>query len=145
MEADDHATGSTYDTSSSHGFGTTPRIKDGRQVVYTDGACTNNQDDRYRRAGFGVFWSDGDTRNMSSLLPGHKQTNQRAELYAVLVVLQSSTDDIDIHTDSKYVYDGCTQHLRTWKMQGWKIDHADLWRNVDALLTKRQPGSVAFT
>eukprot|EP00973_Karenia_brevis_P069000 9591475-Karenia_brevis.AAC.1 len=42
----------------------------GREVVFTDGACSNNQDPRFRRAGVGIFWSRDDTRNVSMPLPG---------------------------------------------------------------------------
>ena len=34
-------------------------------VVYTDGACTHNQDQRIRRAGCGAFWSVGHSNNIS--------------------------------------------------------------------------------
>ena len=30
-----------------------------RVVVFTDGACRNNQDPRFRRAGVGAFWAHG--------------------------------------------------------------------------------------
>eukprot|EP00973_Karenia_brevis_P010311 1396617-Karenia_brevis.AAC.1 len=63
-------------------MGECPRYKEGRAVVYTDWACSHNQDIRFRRAGVGVYWCNGDERNVSQPLPGHCQTNQRAELYA---------------------------------------------------------------
>ena len=144
-EIDDDIAGDTSAALPARGFGTTPRCRNGRQVVYTDGACTNNQDDRFRRAGFGLFWCDGDSRNMSGPLPGHRQTNQRAELHAVLVVLQLATGDVDIHTDSAYVHDGCQEYLQSWKSSGWKVDNADLWRQVDDHLKTRRPDSVTFT
>ena len=47
-----------------------------RVVVFTDGACRNNQDARFRRAGYGVFWADGHPLNISSTSckGGPKQT-----------------------------------------------------------------------
>eukprot|EP00973_Karenia_brevis_P004001 551258-Karenia_brevis.AAC.1 len=80
--------------------GREPRHKDGKAVVYTDGACSRNQDARFRRAGVGVFWCEGDCRNLSIPLPGTVQSNQRAELFAVLSVLESVASPVDIHTDS---------------------------------------------
>ena len=48
---------------------------DGRVVVYTDGACRNNQHRRLRRAGFGCFWGLGHARNIAEPLAREIQTN----------------------------------------------------------------------
>ena len=53
-------------------------------VVYTDGACTNNQDAATRRAGWGAYFGADDPRNLSEPLLGLPQTNNRAEMTAVL-------------------------------------------------------------
>ena len=50
-------------------------ILNGRVVVYTDGACRNNQHERLRRAGYGCFWGRGQARNISRPLVGAVQTN----------------------------------------------------------------------
>ena len=55
------------------------------QVIWTDGACSQNQDHRFRRAGSGVYYGPHHLRNWSGFLPGLAQSNQRAELFAVLV------------------------------------------------------------
>ena len=62
---------------------------DGRVVVYTDGSGENNQDARFSRAGMGGFRGgglaqEGHSRNFAEPLTGPVQTNQRAELSAVL-------------------------------------------------------------
>ncbi len=56
-----------------------------QQVLWTDGACANNQDQRFRRAGSGIFYGAGHHMNASMILPGYVQSNQRAELLAVVV------------------------------------------------------------
>ncbi|KAJ3009913.1 UNVERIFIED_CONTAM: Ribonuclease H1, partial [Siphonaria sp. JEL0065] len=50
-----------------------------RLTIYTDGACGGNGK-RNARGGIGVFFGEGDTRNISEPLPGPVQTNNRAEL-----------------------------------------------------------------
>ena len=56
-----------------------------QQVIWTDGASGLNQDNRFRRAGLGIYYGDGHCMNMSVILPGLVQTNQRAELPAVVL------------------------------------------------------------
>ncbi|CAE8637059.1 unnamed protein product [Polarella glacialis] len=41
----------------------------GKVVVYTDGACTNNQLPTLRRAGLGAWWGRGHLNNFAALLP----------------------------------------------------------------------------
>ena len=46
------------------------------QTVYTDGGCVNMAGGT--RAGYGIYWGDGDRRNESRALRGQQQTAQRA-------------------------------------------------------------------
>ncbi|CBZ51457.1 putative ribonuclease H [Neospora caninum Liverpool] len=55
--------------------------------IYTDGACRANGRGRQAKGGVGVFFGDGDPRNVSRRLAGQPQTNQRAELHAILDAL----------------------------------------------------------
>ncbi|PHJ16657.1 ribonuclease hi protein [Cystoisospora suis] len=64
--------------------------------IWTDGACKSNGRGADARAGIGVFFGDGDPRNVGRRLPGHPQTNQRAELQAIheaLVLLKQWEDE----------------------------------------------------
>jgi ribonuclease HI len=98
------------------------------QTIYTDGACYDNGK-RGARAGFGVFFSVDNPKNISGRLPGPQQTNQRAELYAVLKALESiyfaleSGEDIAktvyILSDSEYVVKGLTIWAVSWERSGW--------------------------
>ena len=68
--------------------------------MYTDGSC----DMRYKVAGCGVYFPDHLDMNISSSdIPG-AQTNNRAEVYAIYLALQSTRehDQIAIFSDSIY-------------------------------------------
>ena len=115
----------------------------GRVVVFTDGACTNNQDSRLRRAGYGAFWARDHPLNFGQALAGPVQTNQRAELQAVLKVLDLEKRPLEIRTDSRYVLNGCRFRRHLWRSQGWRlVEHGDLWELVDAHLLGRAPDAV---
>ena len=58
------------------------RSLSGRIVVYRNGACVHNQDERLRRAGSGGFWAHEHHLNFGVAVLGSCQTNQRAELLA---------------------------------------------------------------
>eukprot|EP00973_Karenia_brevis_P072319 10046139-Karenia_brevis.AAC.1 len=105
-----------------------------------------NQDARFRRAGVGVYWCEGDPRNVCMPLPGWHQTNQRAELLAVKLVLDMAVGPVEIRSDSQYVVDGCKLHRHKWRSQHWqRLDNKDLWQDVDALLESKRAGSILIT
>ena len=59
---------------------------DGTVVVYTDGACRNNNRKDDRHSGSGIFWGDH-RRSLSVPFPKHgaaENTNQYAEARAIL-------------------------------------------------------------
>jgi ribonuclease HI len=97
------------------------------EVIYTDGACPSNGTVA-GRAGIGVFFGINDKRNISARLPGLHQTNQRAELFAVLKALEAIYTthlpgikrNIYILTDSKYVIQALTEWAVRWEREGWK-------------------------
>ena len=92
--------------------------------VFTDGSCINNGKPN-AIAGIGIYFGELDTRNVSSRIGG-KQTNNTAELSAVIKVFDilrqeiESKMDINIYTDSEYVrmcagsY-GAKSELKDWK------------------------------
>ncbi|KAK5737035.1 hypothetical protein LTR17_006996 [Elasticomyces elasticus] len=88
--------------------------------IYTDGSSLANG-----RAeavgGVGVYFGPGNKLNISEGLPGSKQTNQRAELTAVLRALEVSPKDrrLEILTDSKYSIQCCTEWFRKWRSNNW--------------------------
>ena len=74
--------------------------------------------------------------NLSALLPGLVQTNQRAELLAVVLTCLRDPRPLDISTDSDCVCKGfaCWQ---SWVDRGWDGAHADLWNLLVAELRSR--------
>jgi ribonuclease HI len=119
-------------------------------VVYTDGACPKNGTSQ-ARAGYGVYFGEADPRNISSRLRG-KQTNNRAEMTAILVALTKVEpyEPLEIRTDSKLCINSITKWLPGWKKKGWKksngkpVLNADLWKEIDAALKSRS-GKTFFT
>jgi ribonuclease HI len=94
--------------------------------VYTDGACSNNGKET-AKAGIGVFFQDNDFRNVSKRITG-KQTNNRAELLAIIVAYFIIEKDIEkglsivIVTDSEYAIRCFTSYGEKCEKQGWKKD-----------------------
>lgn len=92
--------------------------------IYTDGNCENNGKDG-AIAGSGVHFVGHESWDMSRRLPGKRQTNQRAELYAIqmalcrVMVKRSMLElpemkSLIIHSDSEYAINCCTRWLSGW-------------------------------
>jgi len=131
-------------------------------VVYTDGGCKGNPGpggwayimrfgERYREAWGGKL----------------QTTNNRMELTAVISALSFLKERIDavrascirrniplpnwvgapvrIFTDSKYVKNGISEWIDSWKKRGWKttakktVLNRDLWETLDILCTELTP------
>jgi len=92
--------------------------------VFTDGACSHNGRPN-AKAGMGVYFSEGDPRNVSKRIVG-KQSNNTGELSAILEVftlLQSEIQagkKVTIYTDSKYSINCCGAYGEKSKKKGWK-------------------------
>lgn len=124
---------------------------DGRHIVYTDGASSGNG---YHgaKAGYGVFWGDNDPRNQGGPLPGDRQTNQRAELYAMIRAIEQDIKGenvLEIRTDSQYSINCVDTWSKSWIKNGWKsskgtpVENADLVKQLLAL-RKSRPGKIEF-
>ncbi len=97
--------------------------------------------------------STGNEANAEWRVPG-KQTAVRAELYAVLRVLQTDSRRLSVRTDCRIVAAGVTEWRPRWRAAAWlraplkgqTIPHVDLWRKVDRCLEERQePVEVLWT
>ena len=92
--------------------------------VYTDGSCVHNGKP-HARAGIGVYFADGDTRNVSRRVLG-KQTNNTAELSAILEVKRILKNQIEhqqtlyIYTDSQYSILCATTYGQRMSRQGYQ-------------------------
>ncbi|KAJ7116838.1 ribonuclease H-like domain-containing protein [Mycena crocata] len=90
-------------------------------VVYSDGACKGNGK-ASSVAGVGVWWGKDDPRNLAERCPGD-QTNNRAELIAILRILETappSKRGLLIKSDSQYSIACFQDWLPNWVKNGWK-------------------------
>jgi len=105
-------------------------------TIWTDGACTNNGYPN-AKAGYGVYF-EGKKWDISKRLKG-KQTNNRAELYAVYVALKriyfKKPDETTLHfrIDNKIALDT----LLTTRKSGANWDIIEKIYKVRTLLEKR--------
>ena len=103
------------------------------QVIYTDGACPNNGCGA-KHAGMGVFFGDGDNRNISAKLMLPNPTNNRAELMAILLALEAcNSTHIEICTDSQYSISALTKWIVNWKKNNWKTASGTPVKNKEIL------------
>ena len=92
-------------------------------------------------------------RNISETLPGPRQTNQRAELTAILRALQivPRNRDVSIVSDSRYAIDCVTVWHVNWRKNGWKtsagkaVENKDLVESVLAKIEERNSLAVQTT
>ncbi|KAL2167447.1 hypothetical protein VTG60DRAFT_1198 [Thermothelomyces hinnuleus] len=113
-------------------------------VIYTDGSSLGNGR-LGATAGVGVYFGPGDPRNISERLKGETQTNQRAELTAILRALETVdlTQDVEIRTDSKYAIQCVTEWYINWERNGWMtragpVKNQDLVQLVRDKLDERE-------
>jgi RNase H len=71
-------------------------------LIYTDGSCIKKG--AFSRAGVGVYFGLNDSRNISSRLAGSRQTNTRAEIYAILKALEALYLDMNSEYEVRLVY-----------------------------------------
>ena len=113
--------------------------------VYTDGSSLRNGTPG-ARAGVGVYFGPRDPRNVSEALRGSRQTNQRAELTAVLRALEITPRhrDVTIYTDSQYSIKCVTDWYKNWVKNGWKnaagksVENKDLIGNIREMMEERE-------
>ena len=108
-------------------------------TVYTDGSCTNNGK-LDAQCGSGVWLEDGHPQNNAIKIPGEEQSNQVSEIAAVIVAVETLPTfcKLTIVTDSMYVINGLTQHLKNWEDNGWIGNkNADFFKRAAYLLKRR--------
>lgn len=106
-------------------------------VVYTDGSCIR------QRGGYAVVVvrPDGTHICYSGRVPYEPCTNQKAELYAILMALRKVEDpSFILRTDSKYGIGCCTEWLENWKRTGWKkpVENRELIEQIDVIRGDRK-------
>lgn len=89
---------------------------------YTDGSCTNKHGKS--QAGCGVHFPNKELKDIGKVFPCKNPTNQRAELYAILlglkiVIEKLNPNKITIYTDSMYSINCVTNWFRKWNTNNW--------------------------
>ncbi|ODV97330.1 hypothetical protein PACTADRAFT_21332, partial [Pachysolen tannophilus NRRL Y-2460] len=106
-------------------------IRESEHEIYIDGAARNNGSKK-ALAGYGVFFGDGDERNVGLPVKGPFQTNQRAELLAAQHAITSIYKELKLNnmvpviryklkTDSHYVLNCLTKWYKSWEQNNWQI------------------------
>lgn len=94
-------------------------------LVYTDGSCINNGTN-YAKGGIGIYFPNGELKNLSKSYKLGVCTNQKTELYAILTALRYIKQNLDIKkyniivkTDSQYSINCITKWIYLWKKNNW--------------------------
>ena len=120
--------------------------------VYTDGACSNNGRPG-AVAGIGVFFGEADPRNVSRPLEAAaKQTNNTAELAAILAALDAVRVDLEagrricVVSDSEYSIRCATSYGAKQAAIAWKteIPNMALVRRLYEAVSSWPTGQVRF-
>ena len=107
--------------------------------IWPDGACSGNPGP----GGWGALIKyDNSTKEISG--SEKNTTNNRMEMMAVIEALKyiDTESKINIYTDSKYVKEGITNWIISWKKNNWKnsqkkdVKNKDLWVELDSLSLK---------
>tara|TARA_B100000945_G_scaffold110940_1_gene87886 strand:- start:38 stop:763 length:726 start_codon:yes stop_codon:yes gene_type:complete len=106
----------------------------------TDGACSGNPGN----GGWGglILFADGTEIELGGAVKN--TTNNRMELTAAIKTLEKLKnlklkDNFKLRTDSKYVIEGYSNWIKSWKQNGWKtssgkpVQNLDLWQQIDSL------------
>jgi ribonuclease HI len=122
-------------------------------VVYTDGSYKKNG--KHIKCGYGVYFPNGEMKDLGRPFTRKPLTSQRAELYAIYKALKRITkilefNSIHIYTDSEYSIKSLTIWINTWKSNNWKtankkeVSNQDIIKKIDKMLQK-YPGKILFT
>ena len=107
-------------------------------TYYTDGSSDKNGSAN-SRTGAGIWHKRGSELNQAIRIKGEVQTNQRAELIAIIMALKRKRNHtIKINSDSKSCLDGILKHLKNWEDKAWlDITNAEEWQHLAYLLRRR--------
>ena len=116
--------------------------------VFTDGSCTSNGR-KGAKAGYAAWFPDHPAWSSAHRVPDDQdQTNNRAELSAILLAVTTLQDrgevdcDLVVYSDSEYSINCLTSWLPGWMNKGWKtaagkdVLHQDIIKDTTARLSK---------
>jgi ribonuclease HI len=107
-------------------------------IIYTDGSCMKRHNNI---AGCGVHFPNKEYTDISEKFLHKPITNQRAELYAILLAIRTVTESdiyrnnhIVIHSDSEYSINCITKWCKGWENNKWRrADNSEL-KNLDIII-----------
>jgi ribonuclease HI len=110
--------------------------------IYTDGSCIGNRLKGGTRGGIGIYFPNGEYKNISMSYPKSLElpaTSQRCELLAVshamvIHTLLFRNKQCIIYTDSEYTIKSLTQYSKLWTTNGWRKTNGELVKNTDLLI-----------
>jgi len=105
-------------------------------IIYTDGACKGNP-------GTGGWGAVLEYKDKSIKIYGYEEetTNNKMELTAAIKALSilKTKSNVIIYTDSKYLMNGISTWIDSWKKNHWRtsnkkeVKNIDLWKMIDKL------------
>ncbi|MBM5783217.1 MAG: ribonuclease HI [Pelagibacterales bacterium] len=107
--------------------------------IYTDGACLGNPG----KGGYAAILLY--KQHKKEIYGAEKETtNNQMELRAAIEALKTlkKSSKVKLHTDSKYVMDGITKWIFSWKKNNWKsadkkpVKNQELWKELDLEVAK---------
>lgn len=110
-------------------------------ALYADGSCHGNPGPGGWAA---ILEYGGRTREMSGA--ELETTNNQMELRAVIEGLSALKEPcaVQVWSDSRYVIDGISKWLPSWKRRGWvtadkkPVKNEELWRALDAAASRHR-------
>lgn len=115
-------------------------------IVFTDGSCIKRKNEAII-CGYGVYFPNGELKNISESFTVGELTNQRAELYAIYKAIKKIKQNyefkkINIYTDSEYSIKSLTLWINNWKKNNWKnannkdVANQDIIKKIDKYMQK---------
>lgn len=109
--------------------------------VYTDGSTFNNsKQSKISRGGYGIYWGPGDSGNRGCPFLYSPITNNRCELFAILMSIQTFLEEktsnkyiLNIFSDSQYSINTITKWMFQWRKNNWKKKDGKIPENLDLI------------
>ncbi len=105
-------------------------------IAYTDGSLKKTK--QGIKAGYGVYFPNGELKNISEPLKDDIITINRAEFQAIQqtiikVIKKYTFDNLTIYTDSQYCQKSLTLWIQNWKKNDWKTANKKPVENQDKI------------
>ena len=105
-------------------------------IIFTDGACSGNGKIT-AKAGIGIHFPNKECTDVSQSFSDNP-TNQRAELYAIQLALETivkecTFDKVIIYSDSSYSIKCVSEWIINWEKNNWKNANGKPVKNLDLI------------